>query len=374
MFERQTVFSAPEEAYVTHRIPGLICTPNGVLIISVESRRPGENTDWTQNDLRLRRSLDGGRTWEAPTVLMASEAYGGGPMHNLCFIADRDEKCVHALFSHDYHRTFYIRSNDDGKTWTKPVDITAVYDPWRVAHFMDARAAGIGHSIQLSTGRMIVPVWVSKVPRPNHGPNRTGVIYSDDHGRTWRAGGLVPDTIACCNEAQPIQLADGRVLLNMRNQGEGRRRAMSISADGVYDWSEPRYEPALLDPQCHASMIRHRLPKEDGPGRMVYCGVGVLEPFHHNPELPWGHYRRELLTLRVSSDEGKTWPIARRLTTDPDVYAGYSDLAVLPDGTILCVYEYGGPNNITAHCNSTVVVARFDLEWLNANSAKGLFQ
>jgi len=57
----------------------------------------------------------------------------------------------------------------------------------------------------------------------------------------------------------------------------------------------------------------------------------------------------------------------RRLTTDPDAYAGYSDLAVLEDGTILCLHEYGGPNHITAHCNATIMLARSDLEWLTSD-------
>ena len=365
MIERTTLFSAPEGQYSTHRIPSLACTPNGVLIAAVESRRPGENTDWTANDLRMRRSLDKGQTWGPASILMSSEAFGGGPLHNLCFIADRDERCLHALFSHSYQRTFHIRSDDDGILWSKPVDITAAYEPWHLTHFLGPSAAGVGHSIQLANGRIIAPVWVSKAPAPNHEPNSSGVIYSDDHGQTWHAGGLIPDSISCCNEAQPVQLSDGRVLLNMRNTGDGRRRAFSISVDGVFDWSEPQYATSLLEAQCHGSTIRHRLPGEDGPGRIIYCGVGVLEPFHHKPEC--GHYRRELLTLRVSDDEGLTWPVARRLTNDPDVYAGYSDMAVLPDGTILCIYEYGGVNDITAHCNATVVVARFDLEWLTAD-------
>ncbi len=366
MIEPITLFTAPEGPYVTHRIPGLVLAPNGGLIVSVESRRPGENTDWTANDLRLRHSTDGGRSWEPATVLVAAEEYGGGPLHNLCFIADRDEKCVHALFSHNYERTFYIRSDDDGRSWSKPRDITAVYDAWRVAHFIGARAAGIGHGLQLANGRLVVSAWLAKVPPHMHVPNRSGVLYSDDHGRTWRAGGLIPDTITDCNEAQAVQLADGSVLLNLRNGGDGRRRAFSRSPDGVYDWSEPRYAADLVDPQCHGSTIRHRLPGEAGPGRLIYCGVGVLEPFHHNSA--WGHYRRELLTLRVSSDEGQTWPVARRLTRDPDVYAGYSDLAVLADGTGLCVYEYGGVNHVTAHCNSTVALARFDLKWLRGEA------
>ena len=58
---------------------------------------------------------------------------------------------------------------------------------------------------------------------------------------------------------------------------------------------------------------------------------------------------RKNLSIRLSSDEGKTWPVMRSLEPGG---SSYSDLAVLPDRTILCFYlrgyapvpESGGPS------------------------------
>ncbi len=363
MFEQEILFRAPEDSYITHRIPSIVCTPNGVVLAFVESRRPGENTDWTSNDFRLRRSFDGGRTWSPAEVFLASEKYGGGALHNLCLIADPMEKCVHALFPTATPVRFIRAPTTTERRGFLPSKSRKSFQPGvsPVPSMRVPRVSGMVFNFDQS-GRLLVPAWIAVIPPPYHDPSRAGMLYSDDHGRTWKAGGLIPNTIPSCNEAQAVQLDDGSVFLNLRNMGPARRRAFSFSADGVWDWTEPRYEPALLDPQCHASMIYYRPKEEKGPGRIIYCGVGVLEPYHDKPT--WIHYRRQILTLRVSEDEGKTWPIWRRLTTDSDDYAGYSDLAVLPDGSILCFYECGGDNSISAHCNTTMVMARFDLDWL----------
>lgn len=75
---------------------------------------------------------------------------------------------------------------------------------------------------------------------------------------------------------------------------------------------------------------------------------------HTLPTEPGGKSVRENLTIQLSRDDGKTWPVSR--TLDPG-RAAYSDLAVLADGTVLCLYE--GAKGIVA--------ARFNLDWLTAS-------
>ena len=60
------------------------------------------------------------------------------------------------------------------------------------------------------------------------------------------------------------------------------------------------------------------------------------------------------MTIRVSYDECRTWPLSKVLYEGP---AAYSDLAVLPDRTVLCLYE--------ANQYAKIVLARFNIEWLS---------
>ena len=130
---------------------------------------------------------------------------------------------MHFLFCVEYMRCFYMKSDDDGVTFSKPVDITKTFDefqkdiPWKVL------ATGPGHAIQMKNGRLVVPVWLSRGEGGSgHSNSVTAVIYSDDQGQTWKRGDIaVPNTSRTPepNETAVEQLADGRVMLVVRNQG-----------------------------------------------------------------------------------------------------------------------------------------------------------
>jgi sialidase-1 len=64
---------------------------------------------------------------------------------------------------------------------------------------------------------------------------------------------------------------------------------------------------------------------------------------------------RVKMTVRLSLDDGKTWPVAKLLHAGP---TAYSDLAVLPEGTICRLYEAGKKSPY-----ETITLARFPLEW-----------
>jgi sialidase-1 len=166
---------------------------------------------------------------------------------------------------------------------------------------------------------------------------RSHIIYSDDHGATWKLGGVLGENT---NECQVIERQDGSLLLNMRSYHQKNRRAIATSKDGGLSWSEVTLDPALIEPVCQASLVRWS--DREGKGRVLFS----------NP----ASTRREKLTIRLSEDDGRTWPVARLLHDGP---AAYSALAVLPDGTLGCLYECG-----TKSAYEKIAFARFGLDWL----------
>jgi sialidase-1 len=265
---------------------------------------------------------------EKNPVALAQGLAGSGEVtyNNPVAIADRRTGAVHFLFCLEYMRAFYLRSEDDGKSFSPPVEITnafegfrADYPNWRVL------AIGPGHGIQLRNGRLLASVWLSTGTGGHaHRPSVAGTIYSDDGGRTWKAGGIaIPNTADFVNpsEATVAELSDGRVMFNGRTEAKQRRRVVAVSGDGAAAWSAPRFDEALLEPVCFGSLIRL------GRKRLAFVN-------------PASTSRRENLTLRWSEDNGATW--SGRKVLEPGA-AGYADLAVDQRGNVWCLFEAGTP-------------------------------
>jgi sialidase-1 len=315
-------------------------TKVGTVLAFCEGRKNNRG-DAGDIDLLLKRSLDGGKTWgEARVIWDEADNTCGNP----CPVIDAKTGTVWLLLTHNLRRdteakivsgtsersrtVWVTRSTDDGATWDKPVEITsAVKKPDWTWY-----ATGPGVGIQLRGGRLLVPCdsksELGKV-RESH------VIYSDDGGRSWRIGGVVGPQ---CNECQAVELSDGAVLLNMRSFQGNNRRLVAVSRDGGQTFSKPVEDSVLIEPVCQASILRH-------PG----AAGGIL---FSNP----ASTKREKMTVRLSRDDGKTWPHSRLLHPGP---AAYSCLTVLPEGTVGCLYERGEQNPYEA-----IVFARFPLGWL----------
>lgn len=367
ILSKTVLFEARKDGYRTCRIPGIVVTPRGTVLAYCESRL-GRGSDWDAIDIRLRRSTDGGRTWEPARMVVDHQPFGERPLHNFVLIPDRDTNRIHALFGHDYRSAYHMVSDDEGETFSAPRDISAAFLPFQKQYPWRVLGIGPGHGIQLRNGRMLVPVWLSPgtgvdaaVGRVGHRPNRCATLASDDHGETWRGGEMVPDTFPNCNEAEAVELADGTVLLNMRNmdlgggapEEESLRRAVTVSPDGLGDWSTPRRDPALLEPICFGSICRVSWP-EEGESRIVFANPHTLD----RQMAGWACDRKNL-SVKLSRDECATWSANRVLEAGP---SGYSDVAVLPDKTILCFYECGMIDHMADTANLTL--ARFDAEWI----------
>lgn len=367
MFEKNHLFEARTQGYLTYRVPGIVCTPGGVVLATVEARR-GEGGDWDNNDVLLRRSLDGGITWEAPRALVRSADYGPGPANNFVMVADERRGLVHAVYTHNSARAFAVRSRDDGATFSSPVEITATVERFREHYPWRVLATGPGHGIQLDNGRLLIPLWMSDgsgtefgAGKLGHRPSVVASIYSDDHGQSWQCGEIVVAHGAAIHnpsETVAAQLSDGRVLFNIRSESPENRRVIAISPDGAHEWSEPEFHPDLWEPVCMASLLRLSSRASSGIPELLFANPNTLDNELIAPGGSLAHDRKRL-TLQVSPDDGRTWPLAKVLEPGP---SGYSDLAQMPDGTILCIYEDGMVGRITDP--RWITVARFDRAWL----------
>ena len=334
------IFTAGEGGYHTYRIPSVIVSQAGTVLAFCEGRKTGRG-DAGNIDLILKRSTDAGKTWGKTQIVWDDDTHTCG---NPCPVVDDKTGTVWLLMTHNLgtdteamivggktkgSRTVWItKSTDDGATWEIPLEITrAVKKPEWTWY-----ATGPGVGIQLKGGRLLIPC----DSKSDGGRVREShVIYSDDHGKSWKLGGVVGPN---CNESQAVELADGSVLLNMRSFRGDNRRLVAISKDGGKSFSDPVEDKALIEPVCQGSILR--LPGEKG---------GIL---FSNP----ASTKREKLTVRLSRDEGKTWPHSKELHLGP---AAYSCLVVLPGGEIGCLYERGEKSPYEA-----IAFARFSRAWL----------
>jgi sialidase-1 len=322
------VFVAGDGGYHTYRIPSAILAPNGTLLAFAEGRRGGAG-DAGDIDLVLRRSHDGGRSW-APLQIIGDN--GPNTFGNPCAVVDARTNTVWLLTTQnrgtdrekdiiagtsDGSRTVWVmRSQDDGVSWSTPVEITSSVK----ARDWTWYATGPGVGIQTRDGRLVVPA--------NHAEAQTGIhrshlFFSDDGGKSWTLGAT---SDAGTNESQVVELADGRLLLNMRNHPPkpDNFRMIARSDDGGRTLSAAVPDRALIEPPAQASLIRFSTAKARDQNRLLFA----------NP----ASAARERMTVRVSDDEGLTWPVSRVVHDGP---AAYSSLVVLPDGTIGVLFERG---------------------------------
>jgi sialidase-1 len=350
------LFTAGEGTYAHYRIPGLVVSPGGAILAYCEARGSVAG-DWSKTDLLFRRSIDGGATWSPAKILAKpptdarqnpvvakhrADAAGAITMNNPVAISDLKNKAVHVMYCVEYERCFYMRSDDDGQTFTEPREITSAFDSFRKTYNWRVLATGPGHGIALSkTGRLVMPVWLSLgTGKSGHRPSCVATIYSDDAGKTWQAGVIVTGhdgTLDNPSETIATELSDGRVMLNIRHEsppnanakaGRSTRRAVCVGPDGATGWGKITLHPQLADPVCMASLLSFPNP-EVGQRRLLL----FINPFNSEDR------QRRNLTLRSSDDDGDSWWIAKDIDKGT---AGYSDLAGANDGSaVYCFYERG---------------------------------
>jgi sialidase-1 len=350
-FEQQDLFVSGEGGYVRYRIPALAVTTQGTVLAFCEARKyTGSDSD--QIDLFLRRSHDDGRTFGEVQVVASQEDWVCG---NPAPVVDRDTGRIWLPFCKNLkngdetmicegkapRQVWMTYSDDDGATWAEPWEITREVKRPNWSWY----ATGPCHGIQLQAGRLVVPC--DHIVFENYNrqdPYHSHVIYSDDHGATWQIGGKADEGT---NESTVLETADGGLYLNCRNKTRlpdgGNHRAVAWSADHGESFAPSTHDTALLEPLCQASVCRYTTSAEHDRNRVLFS----------NP----ASRTRDHLTIRLSYDECRSWPVRRLLHAGP---AAYSDLCVTREMQVCCLYERGedGPYE-------RITLARFDLEWLS---------
>ncbi|MEU1622256.1 sialidase family protein [Streptomyces sp. NPDC005722] len=315
-------FRSGTEGYHTFRIPAVVRIGGAALLAFAEGRRNSAADDG-DIDVVLRRSYDGGCTWEPLQVIADA---GTQTFGNPAPVVDPRTGRVVLLVCRDTgpERLVYeLHSDSGGLSWSPPRDITATVKPgnWRWY------ATGPGHAIALTSGphagRLLVPANHTSVlaGRTVHGAH---ALYSDDSGLTWHIGFVqaLPGDWLNLNESTMAELADGRVYVNSRDDHgfSAPTRADAYSPDGGLSISGIfRPQGALEGPEVQGSVLLTRT------GALLYSG-------------PADRAKRRLMTVRVSGDQGASWTSGPPVSDSP---AAYSDLVELADGTVGLLYETG---------------------------------
>jgi len=357
--EKSEVFPPKLNGVARYRIPGIVVTAKGTVLAYCEARK-SSSSDWGEIEVHLRRSTDGGKTWlPSQHIAHKAERIEGNPrkkeggeheqtVNNPVAIVDRDTGAIEFLYCVNYARCFSMRSTDDGASWSTPVEITSTFEPFRKKYKWRCIATGPGHGIQMKGGRLVVPIWLAYGGIGDHGPSACGTIFSDDHGKSWQAGGIaIPNEGDHGNPNESIlaTVSDGRVMMISRNESKPNRKLVTFSADGATGWSQPVFHDALWEPRCMAGLVAHP------SGVLLFSNPHTLLLDKAGREIPNGRGKRENLSIKLSRDDGRTWVLNKTLEHGK---SAYSDLAVLADGTVLCLYERA----------DSIDCARFDLKWL----------
>ncbi len=338
-FPDQVLWRTGEGTYKGYRIPSVIVTKKGTVLAFAEGRNDGGDSG--NIDLVMRRSVDHGNSW-GPEIVVWNE--GLNSCGNPCPVVDEETgriwlwttwnlgKDHEAEIIHgksEFPRLpFVCYSDDDGLTWSNPVNMSGTCRDQSWGWY----ATGPGFGIQIRNGRyngrLVIPANHSyNDPSRNigFGPYGYGchVLISDDHGKNWRMSSAIRPG---CNESQVTELSDGTLVMNMRSYNKQYSRAVSWSTDGGETWSEIRHNYQLVESQCQASVLNY--------GR--YNGNNYH--LFSNPAVPVG---RTHMTIKISKDDCHTW------VNDQLLYAGnaaYSCMVRLANGHIGILFETGEKN------------------------------
>ena len=327
----------------TYRIPALATTPKATLLCVYDMRRRMGRDLQEDIDIGLSRSTDAGRTWEPVCVIMDMGEHGGLPQEQngcsdpgiivdqktgeiFCFAVWMNGRPGKHQWSGDGSEPGFeigksaqfmmVRSADDGRTWTRPENLTSKLKQGKWWLLAPSPQQGIN----LPDGTLVMPVQ----GRDEQGVPFATVMRSHDHGNNWIVG---TSAFSGGNECQAAQLGDGSLMLNIRNDLD-RFRAVFITQDIGRTWHpHETNRKALIEPNCNGSLYRVDYGPTDGRKHALLFA---------NPHTQKGRTHH---TVQVSFDDGRTWPESHHLLLDEGRGAGYPSLTRIDDQHIGIVYE-----------------------------------
>lgn len=342
----------------TSRIPGLATSNEGTLLAICDARRESSRDLQGNIDVILHRSIDGGQSWQPLQVILDRGKWGGLPekfngISDACILVDEQtgaifvaglwmygvlddngqwinglteestawkhqwmEKGSQPGFGVKQTSQFLItKSTDDGLTWNDPVNIT----PTNKKKEWQLYAPAPGHGITLSDGTLVFPT----DGLDENGVPFSNITWSKDHGETWITSNPAYKNTSEC---MAVQLSDGSIMLNMRAGRQGR--IVCTTRDLGETWVEhPTSEKTLIEPGCMASLHKH-ICHQDGETKSILL--------FSNPN---SRTDRDYITIKVSYDNGNTWPKDKWILLDEHSGMGYSCLTSVNDSVIGIFYE-----------------------------------
>jgi len=315
--EFKNLFEATMKPGVScYRIPAMVTAQNGDLIVAIDERVPScEDLKWN-NDINIviRRSSDNGATWtDIETVV---DYPIGKSASDPSMIVDSVTGAIFLFFNYmdlDHEKDIYyfkvIKSVDNGKTWSKPIDITSKIT--KPSWHNDFKFITSGRGIQTTSGKLVHTL--VNLEKGLH------LFGSNDHGKNWY---LIDKAIQPGDESKIVELTDYTWMINSRVNNSGIRYVHTSTDQGNTWISNP--DSSLIDPGCNASLIRYTsVKKGDDKNRLLFSNAKMGN-------------QRSNMTIRISYDEGKTWSDGKSIYNEG---SAYSSMSILANGDIGLVFE-----------------------------------
>ena len=312
-FDYTDLFNAENNPEVScYRIPSIITATNGDLIAAIDERVPScGDLKWSRDiNIVIRKSSDNGKTWGKIEKIIDYPL--GQSASDPSMILDKQTNTIFLFYNYmdldnqkDIYYLKYISSNDNGKSWSKPVDITNQIskENWK----NDFKFITSGRGIQTKKGTLLH--CLVNLQKGTH------VFGSNDNGKTW----FITETpTSPGDESKIVELNDGSWMVNSRVNKLGYRYS-HVSNDDGKTWISKK-EESIIDPGCNGSLIRY----SHGEKNLL-----LLTNINNKKE-------RKEIVLRYSIDEGKSWSNPKIIYNGE---AAYSSMTVMENGNLGLFFE-----------------------------------